>query len=300
MEAAIASAPGEAKGYEFLGDAYRAMNRLELARSAYTRAFQVDSTLGVARLKVGHINSFLGNYAEAREHYDAAIAGAREGLKVGYANFRALTHVHGGDPRGALAELAEVERSATRLGIPEHQVGGARIGTLSLAAQIALHHGLTNEAASIIDQLAAVTRADAARVGDTSYTRQQEATLLAWESQLAARKGDFAVAASKAEEHKRLVEGDRNPRRLETYHALLGLIELRKGNHQAAAEHYRQSDLTTDVYNKYHLALALEGAGQASEARRLFQEVGAYNFNSIGFALARADARKRAGTGETG
>jgi tetratricopeptide (TPR) repeat protein len=300
MEAAIASAPEEAKGYEFLGDVYRAMNELQQARDAYARALQKDSTLAVARLKMGHINSFLGNYAEARANYDTAIAGAKEGAKVGYAGFRALTHLHAGDPRAALNELASTERSATRLGIPEHQVGGLRIGTLTTAAQIALHHGMAREAELIINQLKTVTRTDATRVGDTSYTRQQEAVLLSWESQLAARKGDFATAASKAEEHKRLVEGNRNPRKLETYHALLGLIELRKGNHQPAVEHYRQSDLTSDVYNKYHLALALEGAGQAEEARRLFQEVASYNFNSIGFALARADAQKRAGTAKTG
>jgi tetratricopeptide (TPR) repeat protein len=219
---------------------------------------------------------------------------------VGFASFRAFTHLHAGDPRAALNELAGVERSATRLDIPEHQVAGLRIGTLTNAAQIALHHGMTRDAELIINQLRNVTRAEATRVGDTAYTRQQEAVLLAWESQLAARKGDFATAASKAEEHKRLVEGDRNPRRLETYRALLGLIELRKGNHQAAVEHYRQADLTTDVYNKYHLALALEGAGQGEEARRLFQEVGSYNFNSIGFALTRADAQKRAGAAKTG
>ncbi|MDQ3950843.1 MAG: tetratricopeptide repeat protein [Gemmatimonadota bacterium] len=63
---AVASAPEEAKSYEFLGDVYRAMNELQQARDAYAMAVQKDSTLAVARLKVGHINSFLGNYADAR------------------------------------------------------------------------------------------------------------------------------------------------------------------------------------------------------------------------------------------
>jgi tetratricopeptide (TPR) repeat protein len=296
---AVASAPEEAKSHEFLGDTYRAMNQLEQARDAYAMAVQKDSTLGVARLKMGHINSFLGNYADARTSYDAAVASAKEANKVTFANFRAFTHVHAGDARAALNELAQVERSAVRSGIPEHQVGGARIFTLTNAAIIALHTGMTREAELIINQLKSVVRADAARVGDAAYTRQQEAQLLAWESQLAARKGDFAAATSKAEEHKKLVEGDRNPRRLETYHSLLGLVELRKGNHAAAVEHYRQANLT-DPYTRYHLALALEGAGQAEEAKRIFAEVGAYNFNSVGFALVRSDALKRAGMAKTG
>jgi tetratricopeptide (TPR) repeat protein len=292
----VAAAPEEAKAYEFLGDVYRAMNELEQARGAYATAVEKDSTLAVARLKVGHINSFLGNYAAARASYDAALAGATGGNRVTYANYRAFTHAHAGDARAALNELAGVERSAVRLDIPEHQVGGLRIFTLSNAAAIALHTGMTREAELIINQLGTVMRGDAARVGDTAYTRQQEAQILFWESRLAARKGDFAAAASKAEQHKKLVEGDRNPRRLEAYHALLGLIELRKGNHQAAVDHYRHANLT-DEYTRYHLALALEGAGQTEEAKRIFAEVGAFNFNSVGFALVRADAQKRATAG---
>jgi tetratricopeptide (TPR) repeat protein len=294
----VTSAPEEGKSHELLGDVYRAMNELQQARDAYAMAVQKDSTLGVARLKVGHINSFLGNYADARTSYDAALATAKEGNKVTYANYRAFTYVHAGDARAALNELAGVERSATRIGLPEQQIGGARIFTLTNAAVIALHNGMP-QAEPIINQLKTVIRADAARVGDTAYTRQQEAQIFFWESQLAARKGDFATAASKAEEHKRLVEGDRNPRRLEAYHSLLGLIELRKGNHQAAVEHYRQANLT-DEYTRYHLALALEGAGQAEEAKKIFTEVGAFNFNSVGFALVRSDAQRRAGTAKAG
>jgi tetratricopeptide (TPR) repeat protein len=294
----VASAPEEGKSHELLGDVYRAMNELQQARDAYAMAVQKDSTLGVARLKVGHINSFLGNYADARTSYDAALATAKEGNKVTYANYRAFTYVHAGDARAALNELAQVERSATRIGLPEQQIGGARIFTLTNAAVIALHNGLP-QAEPIINQLKTVMRADAARVGDTAYTRQQEAQIFFWESQLAARKGDFATAANKAEEHKKVIEGDRNPRRFEAYHSLLGLIELRKGNHQAAVEHYRQANLT-DEYTRYHLALALEGAGQAEEAKKIFAEVGAFNFNSVGFALVRSDAQKRAGTAKTG
>jgi tetratricopeptide (TPR) repeat protein len=295
----VASAPEEAKAYELQGDVYRAMNDLQQARDAYAKAVGKDSTLGVARLKVGHINSFLGNYTEARASYDAALATAKEGNKVTYANYRAFTHVHAGDPRAALNELAGVERSATRIGLPEQQITGARIFTLQNAAVIALHSGMNREAELIINQLKTVIRADAARVGDTAYTRQQEAQILFWESQLATRKGEYATAASKAEEHKKLIEGDRNPRRFEAYHSLLGLIELKKGNYQAAVEHYRQANLN-DEYMRYHLALALEGAGQTEEAKKIFAEVGAFNFNSVGFALVRADAVKRAGAAKTG
>ena len=45
-----------------------------------------------------------------------------------------------------------------------------------------------------------------------------------------------------------------------------------------------------DIYVRYQLALAQEGAGNAAEAKRLFKEVAIYNFNDASYALIRADA----------
>ena len=114
MEQAITADPNEAKGYEFLGDVNRARNRLEDARAAYTRATDKDPKLAVAVLKKGHINSFLGNYAEARSAYDAAIAEGKEAEKVTYGVFRAYTNVHAGQAKAAVDELTAVARSADR------------------------------------------------------------------------------------------------------------------------------------------------------------------------------------------
>jgi tetratricopeptide (TPR) repeat protein len=292
MEQAIAANADEAKGYEFLGDVNRAMNQLEEARAAYTRATEKDPKLAVAVLKKGHINSFLGNYAEARAAYDAAIADGKEADKVTYGVFRAYANLHAGQPKAAIDELTEVARSA-EAAVPSKQINGAKAFALVSALQIALHNDLLEDAERVLGLYSPVVRADAQAVNDPGNTRLTEAGILAWESQLAARRGDFATALAKANEHKRLVENDQNPRRLETYHSLLGLIELRKKEFAQAIPHFRQADLT-DIYQKYHLALALEGAGQSAEARKLFQEVATWNFNSVGFALTRRDAMRRA------
>jgi tetratricopeptide (TPR) repeat protein len=291
MERAIAADPKEAKGYEQLGDVYRAMNELKQARDAYGRAVEKDPKLAVAVLKKGHINSFLGNYAEARAAYDAAIADGKEIEKPTYGTFRAYTSVHAGQPAAAIEELIGVARSAEKT-VPPKQVNGAKAFALVSAVQIALFSELLDDAQRVLALYAPVVRADAKAVNDADNTRLTEAFLLSWESELAARRGDFAGALAKANEHKRLVENDQNPRRLETYHSLLGFIELRKKNFAQAIPHYRQANLT-DVYQKYHLALALEGAGESAEARKLFQDVASWNFNSVGFALIRRDAARR-------
>lgn len=291
MEQAIAANPKEAKGYEQLGDVFRAMNELEQARDAYTRATTIDPQLAVAVLKKGHINSFLGNYSEARSAYDAAIAGGKEVEKVTYGVFRAYTSVHAGEPKAAIEELTTVARKA-EAGVPSKQINGAKGFALFSAVQIALHHDLLDDAEKVLASYAKVVRADAKAVNDADFTRQTEAGLRALESQLAARRGEFTTALVKAKEHKALVESDKNPRRLETFHSLVALVELRKKAFAQAVSHYRQADLT-DLYTKYHLAVALEGAGETGEARKLFQEVASWNFNSVAFALVRKDATKR-------
>ena len=291
MEQAIATNPREAKGYEQLGDVLRAMNELEQARDAYTRATTIDPQLAVAVLKKGHINSFLGNYAEARSAYDAAISGGKEAEKITYGVFRAYTNVHAGEPKAAIEELTAVARKAEE-GVPSKQINGAKGFALLSAVQIALHHDMLDDAGKVLASYAKAVRADAKAVNDPDFTRQTEAGLRALESQLAARRGDFTTALAKAKAHKALVESDNNPRRLETFHSLVGLVELRKKAFAEAVSHYRQADLT-DLYTKYHLAVALEGAGETAEARKLFQEVASWNFNSVAFALVRKDATKK-------
>jgi tetratricopeptide (TPR) repeat protein len=291
MEQAIAANPKEAKGYEQLGDVFRAMNQLEQARDAYSRATTIDPQLAVAVLKKGHINSFLGNYSEARSAYDAAIAGGKEAEKITYGVYRAYTSVHAGEPKAAIEELTTVARKA-EAGVPSKQINGAKGFALLSAVQIALHHDMLQDAEKVLSAYAKAVRSDAKEVNDADFTRQTEAGLRALESQLAARRGDFTTALAKAKEHKALIESDKNPRRLETFHSLVGLVELRKKAFAQAVSHYRQADLT-DLYTKYQLAVALEGAGENAEARKLFQEVASWNFNSVAFALVRKDATKR-------
>ncbi len=294
MERAIEIAPDEAKAHENLGDVYRAMKQLERAREAYTRATQIDPTLSVASLKKGHINSFLGNFDEARADYDVGVEGAIEQNRITYANYRAFTHLHAGDPRAALDELGKLLTGDQLATLPEIQASGAKIFTLTNQATIALHHKFWDEAESILQQRARVMRVSAQQVNHPDFARQQEANILLWESQLAARRGDYTTARSKAEEHRALMANDNNPRRFEGYHGLIGLIELLQGYYPEAAKQLAKSDLNM-IYVKYHLALAEEGAGNSEKAKQLFREVAEWNFNSVDFALVRQDALQRMG-----
>ena len=127
---------------------------------------------------------------------------------------------------------------------------------------------------------------------DPNFARLQKAALVLLQGQLAAQQGDYATAKSKAEENRKLMENDANPRKLEGYYALLGLTSLLQKDYANAVENYKKSDLTI-IYNKYHYARSLDQAGKRDDAKRLFKEVAEWNFNSADFALVRKDAIKR-------
>jgi uncharacterized protein HemY len=91
-----------------------------------------------------------------------------------------------------------------------------------------------------------------------------------------------------------LVADDDNPRKMEGSHYILGMSALQAGDYAAAVEHLRQSNHANNMFHRYQLALAEEGAGNTEEAQRLFGEVGGFNFNSVAFALVGKDAAARA------
>ncbi len=286
--------PEEAKGYELLGDTYRAMSELETARASYSSALEKDPRLGVAALKKGHINSFLGNYDEARADYDLGIAEAKAENKGFYAVYRAFVSVHAGAPGEAIAELQGIVDAAEGLGVRDDQVISIQMFALTNAAQIAIYHELFEAAKAILAAREAVQQANIELVGDPTFTRGQQANTLFWQASLALKMGDFETASAKADEQKALLEPDRNPLRFQGYHQLLGMIALEQGKPEEAIAHLSEANLNDEFVN-YLMAVAQEGAGNTEEATRLFTQVANFNFNSVGYALVRQDAMKKAG-----
>ncbi|MCP3957777.1 MAG: tetratricopeptide repeat protein [bacterium] len=287
--------PDEAKGYESLGDIKRAQNDLEGALAAYSQATEADPNLELAQHKKGHVNSFLGNIADARASYDAAIDLAPPESKAGYAVYRAFTHIHAGDVAAAVDELEGLVDDVEAMGTPADQVKGFQVFALTSAANAALHAGFLDKAAAIVEQRNGLQMAIAEEVGTEDGKRLQEANCHVWEGLVAAYQGNADAAAEHAEKISMLVEGDENPRKMEPVHWVLGMSALVAGDAAKATEHLRQANHANNMYIRYQLARAEAEAGNAEEAKKLFNEVASFNFNSIGFALVGRDAKERAG-----
>jgi len=287
--------PNEAKAYELTGDIMRAQNNLDAALEAYNQATAMDPSLAQAQHKKGHVNSFLGNFDDARAAYDAAIEVAEPENKAGFAPYRAFTYIHAGDIDTALDELDAVAENVEAMGTPADQVKGLQVFALSSEAMAALYSGRYDRAASAIERRNQLQMEIAEDVGTEDARRLQEADCEMWDGLLAAYSGDMDAANEHADKIAVLVEGEDNPRKMEPYHYVMGMAYLKQDNYEKAAEHLRQADYKNLMYIRYHLALAEEGVGNVEEARAYFADVAGYNFNSVGFALLREEAIERTG-----
>jgi Flp pilus assembly protein TadD len=289
----VETLPGEAAGFELLGDALRAENDLASSLAAYSRATEIDPGLFLAQFKKGHVSSFQGDIEGASRAYRAAIDGAPSELKATLAMLSTHRHLFVGDLQGTLDELMRLADTLEAMGTPPSMVEEFQVQILTEYATAALYGDRLELAAASITRRNALQRAIGEKLGDDDE-RLRLFDCEIWDGLLAAHRGDAAAAKVHAEAARELVANDANPRRLEPYYGLLGKVALRSGDAEQAAALLRKADVGGDLLVRYDLARAEETSGHPDEARELYLGISTYNFNSIGFALTRSEATARA------
>ena len=286
---AVALSPNEAIVHDYMGDVYRAENKLSDARAEYTRMVELAPTRGDAFIQRGHVNSFLGNFDEARADYDRAIQVGDQSQKPNYAVYRALVNVYAGNPAAAESEL---DRIAANVDPGALNATGTKAFALTEEARIALHNKHLDVAQKAIDQLRTVFQQQATEGRTDAFKRGSAANLDYWEGMLAARRGDYATARQKAQDFMTQMAPDQNPRKNEPAHELFGMIEFLQGNYTSAASHFAEAN-ADDQYVWYYRGLALEGAGRKAEAKEFFKRGAEWNFNGSATALTKKEAAKK-------
>lgn len=289
---AIDLSPGVDMYYWALGDVYRGTNRLDDARRYYKLALQLDPNDLITPIKLGHVNSFLGNYDEARADYERGIAAGGPANKGFLEPFKLYTYVYAGDYGAGVKALEKLATDIDGFGAEPQQRLNAKVFALTNAAQVAMHGGLYEDAQRVLVARAALMRENAKVVGTPAFANIQETQIAFFDGQLAAARGDYKTAKAQARKVAELVAGENNARKMEPYHELLGLIALRQKNYKVAVAEFRQADLT-QLHNKFQLAQALEATRATDEANRLYREVALNNFNTVDFALLRKEALKK-------
>lgn len=290
---AIELEPGESLPQDILGDVHRAAGNLEASAAAYRQASelaQTDQEAASALLQLGHVNSFLGNYDEARVHYDDAISRAEGNARAAFRQWRAFVNLHASDPQAAIDELNALVDAIDGMNIPEPT--GLKIGTLGQIAVIGLHSGMIAQAENALGRRTELIRGQIEEVGTDDFRRGQEANIAFFDGLVAVENGQHGLVAAKAQEIMELLEPENDPRKFEGAHQLLGSSSLAQGDHEAALEHLEQAN-TNNAYNQYERALAHEALGQTAEAQALFQAIANNRFNNVNTAMLRSIALEK-------
>src|SRR5436189_31332 len=264
----VAKYPQSPRAWLALGGAQGALNENADARESMAKALELSPKLYVAHVIMGN-NYIFGeprDFTKALRHMQEA-----EALAPDESN----AHMFVGDAYRAQKNLEKAREEYLR----GHALEPRNAVLLVKAGHANTFLGDYAAARADYDSAMALGRAN------------EKAAYAPFRAYVSVYAGDPAAAIA---ELNRLVAPDANPRKLEPMHQLKGFIALYQGKYQEAAGHLRQGN-PFDPYVKYQLAVATEGAGDATQAKKLFQEVADYNFNAIGFALVRKEAQQKAG-----
>lgn len=283
--------PNKPISYDLLGDLRRQQNRLEEAAAAYTRQIELDPGQSEGYSQRGHVYTFLGQYDKARADYTNAMRLSKANGPVGYAIYRSLVSVYAGEPDRAIAELEQLAQAIDGMGLPEPQ--GTKANALFDVAAIAAHTRKFDVADRALRQIDSLRQKLKERSGSADINRGLDVASAFDHGKLAAFKGDYPLAKRKAAEFMKLTANERSPTKNRGAHALLGFVALFEKRYDDAIKEFEQGD-PDSIYQTYHRALALEGAGRAAEAKALFKKVAGHGFNAPGYGLVRKDAIARA------
>ena len=282
---AVELAPNESDPHDFLGDALRAQGKLEQAGQEYTKCAELDPTLGGCLQQRGHVNTFLGRYAEARADYDAAVALATGNTKPGLGAYRAFVHVFEGNPQGAIDELEALYESVDGMNIPEPI--GVKIQVDSQMMAIAEHNGMVKEAERSVRRRAQLAKVRLNELKSPEFEQVVQAGILLDAGFLALSKGDYATATAQAKQLLQLRAA--NPTAGRPGHDLLAMIALKQKRYADAVREFAQGN-SDHIYMNYWHAVALEALGKQVEAQQLYQKVASFYFNNVGVGLVRKQA----------
>ena len=284
-------APKSAGAQILLGDVYRGQNELQKAKDAYAKAVTLDPESPDGYSKEGNANTFLGNMEEARKNF--ADGSMHDVNKTNYLGSTAYTYLYAnGDYKMAMKTLMD---GLSKVDTASKAANAQKNALLGNCATIAMHYNdavAFKQVAMMLIPISAQLDNDLGTAEGKSYAKADEA---GWQAQIAMADGKYDEAKAKAEEMKTALDPIKDDRKLEGYHATMGMISMKQKNYADAITHFEKSDQTF-IYNKYWLAMANEAAGNKDKAMSLFKEVAAYNFNDVGNALVRAEVKKKVAT----
>jgi len=287
-EKVVELAPDDPWAYIQLGDVFRAQQDLDQAMVAYQKALELDPEDPGAHRKVGHVYTLRGNYEVARANY------AKQRMytddKIASVNYAAYTYLYDSNYQDAIDFYYEQADNLEELGILHEQMDDAKLSCLDNCAWIALHRGDTSHIREIIPKMEPHSLNIGQQIGTREWRAIMQARILFWKSFLASLEGRYEQAEAWNKDIKNLLSPIHDPTKLYDYYLAEGFLRYRRGQYAKAVK-YLEKVGSGEIYPKYLLASACEKAGKPERAQRLMEEIYAFNFNTLGYALVRGEVK---------
>lgn len=289
LDQLAADFPGERVVQMLRGQLLMGAGRLDEALAAFDKALKIDDSTARAHTLAANIRILKGEYAAARKGFEASLARLPKGTAPGAQRYgTAFTYLYEGQPARAIEVLRtyvdEYKNAGSPFGFPEVFIWNS-------IARIHLENGQLPEAMSAYEK-------GYASVPGSGLDETQKKIWLGrlhhGKGRTLARLGQHDAAWKEAQIIRRMIdEGGEQGKQFEpAWHYIAGYLKLESGDVPGALTHLKQAS-PQDPFHKLLLARAYERAGDKASAKKAYEEVAAFNQNTLERALSYPEAKKK-------
>lgn len=309
--------PKSSRWSRFLGNVYRAQSEFDKALASYKESLEIiekyetgseSNSYANSLLMVGHVNTFQGNYDQARVFYDKAIDISNNNWKRQITVLKSHTYMYEKDFANAIFTLSKLQEDINNY--DEEEIRKIN-WTLEAVFNQFLAFGHSQKQDETIETLNKIKNLRSRRLEIQlenaidekqkerfiSNTNQQNLGGDIWYNILF---GNYEIARDLMQEFKLISEKQlsNNPNAMYGYYTFNGYLNLMEGNPKESILAYSnlsKEDLNNDGYHSYFLALAKKAVGEENESKDMFIRLANDNFatwqNAIVKNLAKAQIK---------
>lgn len=309
--------PESSRWSRFLGNVYRAQGDFDKALTAYKESLEIiekyetgnqSDPYANSLLMVGHVNTFQGNYNEARKYYDQAISISNNYWKFSITELKSHTYIYQKDFSNAVMTLSEMQEEVKSFDEEELTKINFTLG-LEFTKFLAFGHSQKMDETLMSLSKSEELREQRKKILLENAVDENERDRISLNTKIQNIEGQiwFNILFGNYEDannfmisYKQLKDKqlEYNANALKNFYKFKGYLSLMEGDPVESIIAYgnlSKEDLGNDGYHSYFLALAKKATGQDEESKEMLIRLANDNFatwqNAIVKNLAKAQIK---------
>lgn len=250
----------------------------------YKKAYEFDNTFNSALIGIGHNYIFKGDFNKARDYYTQTIDNAATiNQRLSGLYWNGTSYLHEGKYDEAMKIFNKRKKLAQKEGLTTTVINAINLEGFILTeiGQEAKGMKKFKQASSMIE---------------TSDIPKELKSNLMLNNKLnmcysLASNNRIEEAEKEAIRCEKMVNERGNPNEIQNLHATLAMLEMKKGNHQNAVNHFEKTDVKNSPFNMKKLGEAYEKMGNSEMSNKYYNLAKMSNLNGVGSALIRKSMR---------